>query len=360
MELDLAAVRHNAHVARERGGGGIIAIVKADGYGLGAARIAKALRGQARMFGVACLSEVAALRDAGVREPVLLLGCCLPADRKTALALDATPTVSSLEEAVAWDALARRARKTPLPVHLALDTGMGRIGIPEALWTPALISRLAALRNLRFEALASHFPSADTDRAFTLGQIGRFARHRALAARHGLQFQHAHLGNSAGILGYAGLRDVSDLTRPGLMLYGVSPFPKTQSLLKPVLAWSTHITLIRDLPRGHGVSYARAFLTRRKTTRVATLAVGYGDGYSRALSGQRAEVLVNGRRCPLLGRVTMDQIMVDVSGVPAAAGDIATLIGAQGSEEITATELAKKAGTIPWEILTRLTARVER
>lgn len=360
IELDFAALRHNARVARERGGCELIAIVKANGYGLGAARIAKALRGQARMFGVACLSEAAALRDAGLREPVLLLGSCLPEDRKAALELGATPCVSSLEEAIAWDALARRSRRGPLAVHVALDTGMGRIGIPEEIWAPPLVSNLASLGNLRYEALASHFPSADTDREFTRGQIERFARHRALAAAHGLFFEHAHLGNSAGILGYPRLRSVSDHARPGLMLYGVSPFARMQPLLRPVLAWSTRVTLIRELPRGHGVSYGRTFLTRRKITRVATLAAGYGDGYPRALSGQGAEVLVRGVRCPLLGRVTMDQIMVDVTGVPANVGDAAVLIGRQGAEEITTAEIARKAGTIPWEILTRLTARVER
>ena len=360
IELDLAAVRHNARVARERSGCELIAIVKANGYGLGAARIAKALRGQARMFGVACLSEAAALREAGVQAPVVLLGCCLPSDRKAALDLRATPCISSLEEAIAWDRLARRSRRGPLAVHVVLDTGMGRVGIPEEIWTRSLVERLAALKNLRFEALASHFPSADSDREFTSAQIERFTRHSAFAAAHGLSFEHAHLGNSAGILSCPRLGAVTDHARPGLMLYGVSPFPRLQPLLKPVLAWKTHITLIRELPRGHGISYGGDFVTRRKSTRVATLAAGYGDGYPRALSGQRADVLVNGVRCPLLGRVTMDQIMVDVSDVPASAGDIAVLLGQQGAHEITTAELAKKAGTIPWEILTRLTARVER
>ena len=143
------------------------------------------------------------------------------------------------------------------------------------------------------------------------------------------------------------------------MLYGVSPLPEMQHALCPVLSWKTRIILIRDLPKGHGISYGRTFITR-KPTRVATLAVGYADGFSRHLSGQKAEVLIRGQRCPVLGRITMDQTLVDVTDVLAKVGDETVLIGKQGREEILITEIAQRAGTIPWEILTRLSARVQR
>jgi alanine racemase len=353
-------VRHNARVAVERSGCDLIAIVKANGYGLGAVPIAKALADTAKMFGVACISEAAALRSAGIEHPILLLGACLPADRAKVIEHDLIPCLSSLDEAMAWNELVSKKKIPSLTVHLVVDTGMGRLGIPERDLTPELVHKLKSLRHLHFEAISSHFPSADYDRAFTKRQIKHFAKIKLLAAENGLCFEHSHLGNSAGILGYPKLRAVSDLVRPGLLLYGVSPFPKLQPLLKPVLAWKTHITLIRELPRGHGISYGSTFVIRRKKTRVATLAVGYGDGYSRALSGQGTDVLIRGKRCPLLGRVTMDQIMVDVSAVKdAAIGDTAVLVGRQGDEEITVWELARKADMIPWEVLTRLTARVE-
>ena len=358
-EIDLAAIQHNARVAAGVSQCGLIGVIKANAYGLGAVPVARALAGQVKMFGVATLAEALELRAAGIKTPVLLLGARVPEERETVVKHGFVPCISSVYEAKAWDALAKQKRKSPFVVHVAIDTGMGRIGFAEPDWNARTIRALASLKHLRIDGIASHFPSADEDRRFTRKQIQRFGELQMLAVEHGLTPRLSHIGNSAGVLDCPELQTVSNLVRPGLMLYGVSPIAAQQKLLKPVLSWKTHVTLLRDLPKGHSISYGRAFITK-KPMRVATLAVGYADGYPRHLSGNGAEVLIRGHRCPVLGRVTMDQIIVDASGSAARIGDEVVLIGSQGREEITPAELAQKAGTIPWEILTRLSSRVQR
>ncbi|MFT5411687.1 MAG: alanine racemase, partial [Verrucomicrobiales bacterium] len=206
--------------------------------------------------------------------------------------------------------------------------------------------------------VASHYPSADVDEAYTREQLGRFLE-RVEAAE--LAPRWVHIANSAGVLGFPS--DATNLVRAGLMLYGSSPLTEHQEKLHPALAWKSRISLVRDLPPGSSVSYGRTFATDRVPfTRVATVSVGYGDGYQRALSGKGAEVLIRGQRCPLLGRVTMDQIMVDVTGLGdvVGAGDEVVLIGEQGAESILAVEVAHKAGTIAWEVFTSISQRVSR
>lgn len=358
-EIDLDAIRHNVQVAAAVSRCGVIAVIKANAYGLGAVPVARALDDQVAMFGVAAVSEALELRAAGINSPILILGARVPEEREIVIKQGFCPCISSVREANAWDDLAAKLRRKTFAVHVAIDTGMGRIGFAEEEWSARTIRQLAALKHLRIEGIASHFPSADEDPRFTRKQIQRFGELQMLAVEHGLSPPLSHIGNSAGVLGYPELQYVSNLVRPGLMLFGVSPLESEQSLLKPVLTWKARVTLIRDLAKGSSVSYGRTFVTK-KPTRVATLSAGYADGYPRSLSGAGAEVLIRGRRCPLLGRVTMDQIMVDVTTVPAQIGDEAVLIGHQGKESITPVELAKKAGTIPWEVLTRLSPRVER
>lgn len=359
-EIDLGAVRHNAEAARAQSGCGVMAIVKANAYGHGAVPVARALSGTASAFGVANLHEAEELRAGGVTEPVLLLSACLPEEEEPALRQGFHVCVSTPAEAAAFDAHAAKLG-TRAHAHAIVDTGMGRMGFPEASWNAGTVAALLALRHIVWEGLASHLPSPDEDAAFTHAQIARFAGVARTAQAAGMQPRWVHMANSAGLLGYAEQRGVCSLVRPGLMLYGVSPLPEHQSLLKPVMTWKTRLTLIRELPAGHGVSYGRAAILQRPT-KVATLACGYADGYPRQVSGHGAQVLIHGMRCPLLGRVTMDQMMVDVTDlpVPAQAGDEAVLIGPQGNDHISAVEVAQKAGTIAWHVLTGITARVER
>jgi alanine racemase len=359
IEIDLAALRHNAGVARQCAGAGgrIMAVVKANGYGLGAVECARALEGDVDAFGVATVPEAIELQDADVRAPIYLLSPVLPDEVQAVITRQLIPAVSTLEEAQAFSENARAGGKD-LPLHLVVDTGMGRIGIAENA-AVALAQAITRLPGVVIDSVGSHLPSADEDEAFTRGQQQRFWQLLDSLNEIGAPFRFAQLVNSAGALRLD--RRQPEMIRAGLMLYGVSPLADRQSLLRPVLTWKTSVALVRTLPAGWGVSYGRTFITRRPT-RAATLPVGYADGYQRHLSSRAADVLVHGHRCPLLGRVTMDQIVVDVTDVPGevAPGDDAVLIGRQQNEEITAREVANKAGTIPYEIFTGIGRRVGR
>jgi alanine racemase len=351
-EIDLAAMRKNLEVARQISGGELMVVVKAGAYGHGLEEVARALAPQnIAFFGVANVGEARRIRNAGVETPVYLLGPTWAGEREEIVARGWTACLSSMEEARHFNRLAAAAGKR-LKVHLAVDTGMGRGGfVLEAL--PEAMAALESLANLEIEGIGSHLPSADEDPEFTRGQIARF--HEIVEKLGGAaRFKWRHLLNSAGLLGYG--RGACNLARPGLMLYGISPLPEFQDKLATVMTLKSRVTLARTLPAGHGVSYGRQFVTTRPT-RVATVGIGYGDGYPRHVSGKGADVWIQGRRCPILGRVTMDQIMVDVTEAAAVEeGDEVEMIG----PNIPVTEIAEKAGTIAWEIFTGITPRVLR
>jgi alanine racemase len=364
-EIDLGAVRHNAEVARAHSKCDVMPIVKANAYGHGAVAVARAMSDIATLYGVANLHEAEELRAGGIAQPILLLSACLPGEWDEVLRQGFHLCVSTLEEASALDALAARL-KTTAHVHVVVDTGMGRIGFPEHTWDSNVAAALLALRHVVCEGFASHLPSPDDDEVFTRGQIARFAKCVALARNAGMNPRWVHTASGAGLLGYAEQREMCNLVRPGLMLYGVNPLPSEDTAfsapgLRSVMTWKTRIVLIRELPAGHGISYGRTEILKQPTM-VATLACGYADGYPRQVSGKGAMVLVHGTRCPLLGRVTMDQIMVDVTDLatPAEVGNEVVLLGGQEEEFISATEVAHKAGTIAWHVFTGITTRVER
>ncbi len=360
VEIDLEALRHNCRAAQAcfpDPAPGVLAVVKADGYGLGMVPVARAMQDLVRALAVANVTEAQVLREAGLTLPIYILGPALPSEWEAVAAGGFCPAVSSPEEVAGYARAAARQGQS-LPVHVVIDTGMGRIGALPGEET-ALISAVLASPFLKLDSVASHFPSADDDPAYTMGQAQRFNALIAEFQASGLAIGPTQLANSAGLTAYP--QTGGGWARAGLMLYGVSPVPREQSRLRPVVAWKTRIALIRELPAGHGVSYGRTFITTRPT-RVATLAVGYADGFPRQASGQGAEVLIAGCRCPLLGRVTMDQIMVDVTELPEppAPGDEAVLVGRQGNLEITAPELAAQGGTIAWDLFTGLGPRVRR
>ena len=354
-EIDQSALRHNAAVVRERLGPGVelLAVVKANGYGHGMVGVAKALSQDAQFFGVANLEEATILRRE-VSHPLIILGPALPAERSPIAEGGFIPSVSTFEEAMEFDRVAQRA---PVAINFVIDTGMGRMGVPEAE-AMALFKKVAALPNIKIHSLSTHLPVSNEDANFTRAELAQFAN---LVKKLRVEFPgdyKAHVLPSAGVLAFA--EPPFDIVRAGLMLYGISPFPEFQKLLRPVLTWKTRISLIRNMPAGHGISYGRTFITPRKM-RVATLSAGYADGYPRHLSNCDAAVLVRGQRCPLLGRVTMDLMMIDVSHIDGAeVGDEVVLLGRQVDEEISATELADRANTISWEIITRIGSRVRR
>ncbi len=359
-EVSRGALRSNVDAIRAQihAKAGIMAVVKADAYGHGIENVVNAVGEKVDWFGVANLQEALLVRRASGREvkPVLILGSALPSERRAIAEAGFCPVVSSLEEAAAYDAVAENIGLDAVQLHLAIDTGMGRMGVWERE-AEGTARAIMGLTRARLTGIATHFPSADEDRAYTVGQIERFA---ALAARLrvagwcGL----VHLANSAGLLGFP--ESCEDLARVGLAIYGCSPVEGRNQLLGVTLTWKTRVVLVRDLGAGRSVSYGRTFVTEGPT-RVATLAVGYADGYPRSLSGSAARVLIRGVGCPLLGRVTMDQIMVDVSACPeAVSGEEVVLLGRQGAQQISVNEMAEWAGTIPWEIFTGLGGRVVR
>lgn len=351
-EIDLEALRGNLAVARAASGVDIMAVVKAGAYGHGLERIAATLAAEGVAFlGVANVGEARRIRDAGVATRIYLLGATWAAERAEIVARDWTPCVSTLAEAREFDSLAA-AHGTRLKVHLAVDTGMGRGGfLPEEI--PVVLPVLEQLEWLEIEGVGSHLPAADEDPAFTRRQMAGFGKLVALLGGPE-RLRWRHLSNSAGLLGYP--NPGCNLVRPGLMLYGVSPLPEFQSRLRTVMTLKSRVTLVRTLPAGHGVSYGRAFVTTRPT-RVATVGIGYGDGYPRQISGNDSEVWLSGRRFPILGRVTMDQLMVDVTGADEVAeGDEVELFG----PNLPVAEVAGKAGAVVWEVFTGVTPRVTR
>jgi alanine racemase len=355
VEIDRSALLHNARIIRQKLGARmeVLAVVKANAYGHGLIEVAKTLADDVDYFGVANLEEALSLR-AAVAHPVVILGPALPAERLAIAEKGFIPSISTWEEAKHFDALAR----SKVPINFKIDTGMGRMGALERDALAVFKRVAAALPNIALHSVSTHLPVSNEDATFTREQLRNFS---ALVR----EFRDAvpgdykvHALQTAGTLAFND--EPFDIVRPGILFYGISPLPEFQNVMRPAMSWKTRIALIRDMPAGHGISYGRTFFTPRPM-RVATLAAGYADGYPRHLSNCGASVLVRGRRCPLLGRVTMDLMMIDVSDVrEVELGDEAVLMGAQGNEEIPCAKLAERAGTITWEITTRLGSRVRR
>lgn len=351
-EIDRSALRHNVGVVRERiGSADMLAVVKANAYGHGLVGVAEALANDAQLFGVANLEEALALRTVGLSHPVITLSPTLPDERSPVVERQFIPTISAFDEAEAFD------RIGPVSINFKVDTGMGRMGVPENE-SLAVFKKVAALRNVQVHSISTHMPVSNEDADYTRDQLARFRQVLAQFRAEVPGNYKAHVLQSAGTLAFND--PPHEIVRAGIILYGISPLPEYQRLLKPIMTWKTRIALIRDVPAGHSISYGRTFITPRPM-RVATLAAGYADGYPRHISNRGAAMLVRGKRCPLLGRVTMDLMVIDVSDLPnAAVGDEVVLMGRQGDEEISASELAELAGTIHWEIVTRIGSRVRR
>lgn len=355
-EISSRALRENVRALRARAplGSALMAVVKADAYGHSLPVVVPVLNGIVDWFAVANLHEARRVRALAPGIPVLILSPALPFERADIAGEGFVPIVSSLEEALGF---AGCATSNPVAVHLAVDTGMGRVGVDE-LDAFALATKLRSVGGVQVTGVASHFPSADEDDPGTRTQADRFARLVVDLRAAGLVQGPAHIANSAGLIGFPDTSE--ELFRAGLALYGCAPRPEFQAMLRPVLAWKTRVALVRECRQGQGISYGSTFVTPHPM-RVATLAVGYADGYRRHLSGKAASVLIGGKRCPVLGRVTMDQIMVDVNSVPQVeAGSEVVLLGEQGGEKIDVSELAALSGTIPWDIFTGLGNRVSR
>jgi alanine racemase len=357
--VDLNALEHNyREVTRRTGGRKVLAVVKAQAYGHGAVPVARRLvELGSHMLGVALVEEGRDLRAAGITAPVLVMGPVFPEQAGVIASAKLTPVVYTLTVARALsDAVAGAG--TMLAVHVKIDTGMGRIGISpeEAVEFIATISRLPGII---VEGLMTHFADADLrDKQFAAAQMDRFGSLLADLEARGIAIPLRHAANSAAVLEYD--RALLTMVRPGLMLYGYNPLESRVSAdLHPVLGLVTRIAFLKKVAAGVPISYGRTFVTRRESL-IATIPVGYADGYSRGLSN-KGEALVRGTRVPVAGRVCMDMTMLDVTDVPGVAeGDEVVLIGSQGSERITADDIAAKTGTISYEVLCGISGRVPR
>ena len=359
-EIDLDAIAFNAASLKARAGGKaeLMVTVKANGYGHGAAPVARAaLEGGATRLAVHRTLEGVQLRQAGITAPILIMGYTLPAESERLVHWDLTPTVNSKPQAESLSAAVAAGK--PLPVHVKVDTGMGRYGLlpSEVLDFARFLSNLPGLV---LEGLYTHHAVADlADKAFTRHQFSIYMDVVKRLEEAGFTFSLKHVSNSATTLDLPEM--ALDMVRCGIALYGLSPSDEVEPAvpLRPALTLKSRVARVRTLPTGASISYGRTYITD-EPTRVALIPVGYGDGYHRILSN-RGMVLINGRRAPIVGRVCMDQFVVDVSPIPAVQlHDEVVLIGRQGKEHIPAEEVACWAETINYEVTTGLLPRVVR
>ena len=361
-EVDLSAIAHNARSLQQHITAKTIlcAVVKANGYGHGALPVAKtALRNGAQRLAVGRVEEGAALRQAGIEAPILLMCYAIPGQATDIVRYGLTPTVNSLDLGRSLSRAVAEHGAPDLPLHIKIDTGMGRFGVlPEEALDFA--QALAGLPGLSLEGLYTHFCTADeADIACTSGQFEVYQQVVARLEQAGLRFAVHHVANSAATLRFPHMH--LDMVRCGIALYGLRPSPDTPLPfpLRPAMALKSRVGRVRTLPAGWGISYGRDYVTS-EPTRVALVPLGYGDGYHRLLSS-RGAVLIHGQRAPILGRVCMDQFVVSVHDIEGVKeGDEVVLFGRQGQAELPAEEVAAWAETIDYEVVTSVLSRVPR
>lgn len=361
-KIDLEQLAENFRIVRSHvpTSAKILVAVKGDAYGHGALDCARVLADSgADWFGVALVEEGRELREGGIKQPILCMGGTGPFGAEAAIEYALTPMVSLFEEAEALQRVAQE-RATIARIHAKIDTGMGRLGVPIHLW-PHFLDKMADLDRVQITGVASHLAESESSSGGiqTAEQVRRFEEAMEVARMRGVHPEIAHIANSGAILQHHGA--AFDMVRPGLLIYGYDPLgPSRRVPVGAVMNVETQILAVRDLPAGVGVSYGGDFVTARPS-RIATLPVGYADGYPRSLS-DRASVLVKGYRAPVRGRVCMDMCMIDLTDIPVEVrpGDKVVLLGRLGDDEIDAWQLAEWADTIPYEILTGISNRIPR
>ncbi|MDE6473932.1 MAG: alanine racemase [Clostridia bacterium] len=358
VEIDVEALRHNIQIARDKVGDGvkIMCLVKANAYGHGAVAVTKYCQDLIDYLGVATVDEGIELRQSGVALPILIVGDIARSRYKDAIDYDIEVTAHSLECARWLNDFCKTVGKR-IKTHIAVDTGMGRIGfLPEEVNQAVEVCRLG---NLEIKGVFTHFSKADeTDKSYTYMQKRLFDEFVERLKREGADVGLRHVANSASILDVENCN--CDMVRMGVMTYGLSPLSAVKCQdLRPAMSWYSYIAHIKTLPKGHCISYGGDYITRDDTV-VATVAVGYGDGYPRALSGKSC-VLVKGEKAPVIGRICMDQMMIDITHIDGVkVGDKVTLMGKNANQVISAEELADLAGTINYEIVCSIAPRVPR
>jgi len=360
VEVDLDAVRWNLERIREvlPEGVKVLLVVKADAYGHGAVKIAQfAARCGVDMFGVATLDEGEELREAGITEPILIWSPILTTEISGAVKHNLAVSVSSYEFADQASKIARELGSR-CSIHVEVDTGMGRAGV-RVSQAVSEIERMSRLEGIKLEGVFTHFPASDLDEDFTLSQIREFSQIVERLEVDGISFKYVHAANSAAIINFSS--SVFNMVRPGLVVYGNVPSLNLRDKLKlvPVMSFKTKLVLVKELEPGMSVSYGRTFIATRKT-KVGVIPVGYGHGLSHRLSN-KGKFLFRGKRVPIIGRVTMDMTMLDLTDFDdPSVGEEVVIFGKQGDGEITVDEIAGLEGTLNYEVLCRISKRVTR
>lgn len=358
--IDLDAAEHNFNVTRTKLPENVklLCVIKADAYGHGAVPLAKLFEGRADFYGVACIEEAIELKKAGIKTPVLILGAVPKEFYSDIVKYDIRVPIFNLEDAKALSAEAVKQNKTA-PFHFCVDTGMSRIGFQVNKESADTCLEITKLPNIEAEGLFSHFATADEkDLSKAIAQRDKFKEFIKLFEERGINIPIKHINNSAGIMNFD---EYFDMCRMGIILYGLYPSHEVDENLlkiKPVMEWRAHITHIKELEPGREISYGGTYKTG-ETRRIATIPVGYADGYPRCLSN-KGKVLINGEFAPITGRVCMDQFMVDITGIDAKVGDTVVLVGKSGSKELSMEEISESAYSFNYELPCRVARRVPR
>lgn len=358
--IDLDAAEHNFNITRAKLPENVklLCVIKADAYGHGAVPLAKLFEGRADFYGVACIEEAIELKKAGIKTPVLILGAVPKEFYSDIVKYDIRVPIFNLEDAKALSAEAIRQSKTA-PFHFCVDTGMSRIGFQVNKESADACLEITKLPNIEAEGLFSHFATADEkDLSKAIAQRDKFKEFIKLLEERGINIPIKHINNSAGIMNFD---EYFDMCRMGIILYGIYPSHEVDENLlkiKPVMEWRAHITHIKELEPGREISYGGTYKTS-ETRRIATIPVGYADGYPRCLSN-KGKVIINGEFAPITGRVCMDQFMVDITGIDANVGDTVVLVGKSGSKELSMEEVSESAYSFNYELPCRVARRVPR
>lgn len=362
-EISLEAIGHNIREVKKRLPEGVklLGVVKANAYGHGAVPVASYLENQVDYFATATIEEAIELRENGISAPILILGYVSPSQYGDLVEYDITQTIDSYAQALALEKeAARQNRKAK--AHLAVDTGMTRIGFQVTEHDADEAAKIADLQHIELEGMFTHFSCADQeDKTYCSVQMEKYDKMTALLAERGVTIPLRHICNSAGIMEFDDHR--FEMVRSGIITYGIYPseeVKKERLDLIPALSWKSHVIHVKEVGPGIGVSYGATYVTEKPMTRIATVSAGYADGYPRALSNQGC-VLIHGKKAPIIGRICMDQMMVDVTDIPdVQVEDVVTLVGTDGDETITIEEIANPAARFDYEMLCDISSRVTR
>lgn len=362
-EISLEAIGHNIREVKKRLPEGVklLGVVKANAYGHGAVPVASYLENQVDYFATATIEEAVELRENGISAPILILGYVSPSQYGDLVEYDITQTIDSYAQALALEKeAARQNRKSK--AHLAVDTGMTRIGFQVTEHDADEAAKIADLPHIELEGMFTHFSCADQeDKTYCSMQMEKYDKMTALLAERGVTIPLRHICNSAGIMEFDDHR--FEMVRSGIITYGIYPseeVKKERLDLIPALSWKSHVIHVKEVGPGIGVSYGATYVTEKPMTRIATVSAGYADGYPRALSNQGC-VLIHGKKAPIIGRICMDQMMVDVTDIPdVQVEDVVTLVGTDGDETITIEEIANPAARFDYEMLCDISSRVTR